>query len=156
MCFHYFQSLLRYSNPRLSHRLEWKDKGNLVLGPCPGADFVRSSVELEARALKELSFQFWGASHFPMKRLELSVSRLLHVPRMTHLRYPVIMAWLASCWLHCLYGRFWWHYSTFPFRRTISDTRSSLEVRSGQDRGWEGRAMKEGFLEAIIPELRGK
>lgn len=32
----------------------------------------------------------------------------------------------------------------------------SLQVRSGQGRGWEGRAKKESYLEAVIPELKTK
>lgn len=33
---------------------------------------------------------------------------------------------------------------------------ASLAMRSGQGRGWEGRAMKEGYLEAVVPELKTK
>lgn len=33
---------------------------------------------------------------------------------------------------------------------------ASLEVRSGQGWGWEGRAKKESYLEAVIPELKTK
>lgn len=32
----------------------------------------------------------------------------------------------------------------------------SLQVRSGQGRGWEGRVKKESYLEAVIPELKTK